>query len=97
MKRAVIFLYRWLITGLRFAWRATAGWQLQYLHRQHLIALRQRNDIADMNRKTAFFDSNAVDADMSGLCPSLRECSAFREPQEKQQSVDTQAWSGHVA
>ena len=91
MKRAVIFLYRWLITGLRFAWRATAGWQLQYLHRQHLIALRQRDDIADMNRKTAFFDPNAVNTDMSCLGPSLRQRSAFGEPQEKQQFVDTKA------
>ena len=92
----MIFLYGWLIAGLCFVWRATAGRQLQYLHRQHVIAFGHRNDIADMNRKTAFFYPNAVDPDMSGVGPSLRECSALGEPQEKQQFVDTKAWSGHV-
>ena len=72
-------------------WRATAGRQLQYPHRQHVIAFGHRNDIADMNRKTAFFNSDAIDADMTGLGPCLRQRSAFGEPQEKQQFVDTKA------
>ena len=96
MKCAMIFLYGWLIARLCFTRRATAGGQLQYLHRQHLIAPRQRDDIANMHRKTAFFNSDAIDADMTGLGPCLRQRSAFGEPQEKQQFVDTEAWSGHV-
>ena len=93
----MIFLEGSLIAGQCLAWRATAGRQLQYLHRQHIIAFRHRNDIADMNRKTAFFNSDAIDPDVTGLRPSLCQRSAFREPQEEQQFVDTKAWSGHVA
>jgi hypothetical protein len=72
-----------LIAGLRLCSGATSHWHRYQSDCEYFLPLGKGKDIADLDNRTALFDTATIDADMAGFGPALRQGAAFCEAQEE--------------
>jgi hypothetical protein len=78
-----------------FRWAAPERDRFNF-YRHHIIAARQGQNIARMDKMATAFNAVAIDPDMPFINPVLRQAAAFAEPQMPEQLIDPQANFGQA-